>query len=247
MSPAPHLRRPPSPGPALSGGAKMRLGKTASGQAPRQSLSAAALERALGGRRPEPAERIGLLGGSFNPAHSGHQDLSKTALDRLALDQVWWLVSPQNPLKPREGMAGLDQRVAAARAAVDHPQIRVTALESELGTRYTVDTVKALLRDFPKVHFVWLMGADNLIQLPQWKDWERLFRLVPVAVFARPGYSKQALASAPAKRFADCRVAEPQADQLAVTPPPAWVFIHGPLNPSSSTAIRKRRAERGNA
>ncbi len=171
-------------------------------------------------------------------------DLSKTALDRLALDEVWWLVSPQNPLKPKDGMAGLDQRVAQARAVVEPPRIRVTALEAELGTRYSVDTVKALKQQFPKVDFVWLMGADNFIQLPDWKDWEQLFRQVAIAVFTRPGYSQQALAGRPAELFARCRVAERRADQLAGTPPPAWVFIHGPLNPSSSTALRKQAAEK---
>ena len=139
------------------------------------------------------------------------------------------------------------RRAPKARAAVDHPQIRVTALESDLGTRYTVDTVRALMRQFPKVHFVWLMGADNLIQLPRWKDWEQLFQLVPVAVFARPGYSRRALASAPAKRFADSRLTGPQAARLALTPPPAWAFIRGPLSPSSSTAVRKKIAARGEA
>jgi nicotinate-nucleotide adenylyltransferase len=204
----------------------MRPGKRAASQVPRSTLSTAALERALGGRRPDPGMRIGLFGGSFNPAHDGHVELSVTALDRLGLDQIWWLVSPQNPLKPREGMAGLEQRVAEARAAVDHPQIRVTAIESELATRFS---------------------ADNLIQLPEWKDWEQLFQLVPVAVFARPSYSRRALASEPAKRFADCRVAEPHAGRLAEIPPPAWAFIRGPLNPSSSTAIRRRIAKRSGA
>jgi nicotinate-nucleotide adenylyltransferase len=223
----------------------MRLGKRTPGRVRHAALSAAALERALGGRRPGPGTRIGLLGGSFNPTHDGHLDLSKTALVRLALDEVWWLVSPQNPLKPTDDMASLDQRVAQACASVDHPQIRVTALEAELGTRYSVDTIKALKRHFPKVDFVWLIGADNLIQLPDWKDWEQLFRQVAIAVFARPGYSRKALAGKPARLFADCRVAERRADQLAVTPPPSWVFIHGPLNPSSSTAIRKKVAGHG--
>jgi nicotinate-nucleotide adenylyltransferase len=184
--------------------------------------------------------RIGLLGGSFNPAHDGHLSLSKTALVRLALDEVWWLVSPQNPLKPKDGMAGLDERVGLARAAIDHPRIRVTALEADLGTRHSVDTVAALRRHFPRVDFVWLMGADNFIQLPRWKDWERLFRQVAIAVFARPGYSQRALSGRTAERFAHRRVAEARAARLAATPPPAWAFIHGPLNPSSSTALRKQ-------
>ncbi len=229
-----------------SGGDQRRPGnRTARRAPPRGAPSPAALGRALGGQLPGHGMRIGLLGGSFNPAHSGHLDLSRTALVRLALDEVWWLVSPQNPLKPKEGMADLDQRVAQARAAVDYPRIRVTALEAELGTRYSVDTVKALKRYFPKVDFVWLMGADNLIQLPDWKDWEQLFREVAIAVFARPGYSQRALAGKPAELFAQRRLAERHAARLAGTPPPAWIFIHGPLNPSSSTALRKKAAKRG--
>lgn len=198
------------------------------------------LGQALGGRLPGPGQRIGLLGGSFNPTHAGHVSLSKTALARLALDQVWWLVSPQNPLKPRAGMAKLDQRVAQARAAVDHPRIRVTALEAALGTRYSVDTMAALRGHFPRVDFVWLMGADNFIQLPRWNRWQQLFRQVAIAVFARPGYEQRALRSRPAALFARYRLAERQATRLAQTPPPAWVYIHGPLNPSSSTALRKQ-------
>lgn len=207
---------------------------------PPVSLTPRALKRALGGRLPGDGMRIGLLGGSFNPAHSGHRDLSRTALTRLALDEVWWLVSPQNPLKPKEGMADLEQRVAQARAAADDPRIRVTALEAIFGTRYTVDTVKALKRHFPKSDFVWLMGADNLIQLPDWKDWQQLFGEVAIAVFDRPGYTRRALAGKPADLFAHCRIAEREAARLAGTPPPAWTFIHGPLNPSSSTALREQ-------
>ena len=212
--------------------------------APVGMVTDATLGRALGGRLPSAGQRIGLLGGSFNPTHDGHLELTRTALARLALDEVWWLVSPQNPLKPEAGMAGLDERVAQARDAVDHPQVRVTALEAALGTRYSVDTVQALTRHFPKVRFVWLMGADNLIQLPEWKDWQRLFERVAIAVFARPGYSERALAAKPAELFARARLAERLAAELADRPPPAWVFIHGPLNPSSSTALRAQAAAR---
>ena len=218
-----------------------RTGRSATGG----PATDAALGRALGGRLPADGMRVGLLGGSFNPTHDGHLELTRTALARLALDEVWWLVSPQNPLKPEAGMAGRDERVAQARDAVDHPRVRVTALEAELGTRYSVDTVRALARHFPKVRFVWLMGADNLIQLPEWKDWQRLFEQVAIAVFDRPGYSERALAAKPAELFAGCRLAERKAAELADRPPPAWVFIHGPLNPSSSTALRARAAEQG--
>ena len=225
----------------------MAAGNRMDSPAPGGTVTDAALGRALGGRLPGAGMRIGLLGGSFNPTHDGHLELTKTALARLALDEVWWLVSPQNPLKPEAGMASLDERVAQARAAVAHPHIRITALEADLGTRYSVDTVQALIRHFPKARFVWLMGADNLIQLPEWKDWQQLFRCVAIAVFARPGYSEVALAGKPAELFARCRLAERLATELADKPPPAWVFIHGPLNPSSSTALRKQAAEGGGA
>lgn len=131
-------------------------------------------------------KRVGLLGGSFNPAHGGHRRISVGALERLGLDELWWLVSPQNPLKPAAGMATLAARVASAHAAARHPRIRVLALAED---RYTVDTVAALRRAHPDKRFIWLMGADNLAQFHRWKDWRRLARTVPIAVFARPGYS----------------------------------------------------------
>ena len=134
------------------------------------------------GRRP----RIGLLGGSFNPAHDGHRTIGLRALRELRLDAVWWLVSPQNPLKPRAGMAPLAERLAGARRVARHPRIRASALEAALGTRHTVDTVAALRRRWPKARFVWLTGADNLLQMPAWRRWPALFRAVPVAVFDRP-------------------------------------------------------------
>ena len=138
-------------------------------------------------------KRIGLLGGSFNPAHAGHRRISVGALERLGLDELWWLVSPQNPLKVAAGMAPLAARLASARAAARPPRIRVMAGEAELGTRFTVDTVAALQRRHPRHRFIWLMGADNLGQLNRWRDWRGLARRVPIAVFARPGYSVNGL------------------------------------------------------
>ena len=137
--------------------------------------------------------RIGLLGGSFNPAHAGHRRISVGALERLDLDELWWLVSPQNPLKSVSGMAPLATRLASARSAARHPRIKPVAMEAELGTRYTVDTVAALQRLYPRHRFIWLMGADNLGQLDRWRDWRGLARRVPIAVFARPGYSLNGL------------------------------------------------------
>lgn len=182
---------------------------------------------------------IGLLGGSFNPAHDGHLHLSRLALARLGLDEVWWLVSPQNPLKDEAGMAPRDERLAGARAvAAADRRIRVTGVEQALGTRFTADTLALLKRRLPRARLVWLMGADNLIQLPQWERWAEIMASVPVAVVARPTYSLKALAGKAAQRFARHRIAPERARGLANREPPAWVFVMGPLNPASATAIR---------
>ena len=191
----------------------------------------------------DTTRRIGLLGGSFNPAHEGHRHVSLEALRRLGLDEVWWLVSPQNPLKPERGMAPLNQRLAAARRLARGPQLRASALESALGTVYSADTVTALVRRFPRCRFVWLMGADNLVQISRWKNWETIFRTLPVAVFDRPSYSLRALAAPAARRFAGQRLPEAAARSLADRKPPAWVFVHQRLNPQSSTRIRAGRAK----
>lgn len=132
---------------------------------------------------------VGLLGGSFNPAHRGHRRISLDAIAALGLDEVWWLVSPGNPLKPDEGMAPLAARLASARAMARHAPIQPTAIEQRLGTRYTVDTIDRLRRRYPERRFIWLMGADNLIQFPLWREWRRIARTVPIAVLARPGYN----------------------------------------------------------
>jgi nicotinate-nucleotide adenylyltransferase len=186
--------------------------------------------------------RIGLLGGSFNPAHGGHLHISRLALQRLGLDEVWWLVSPQNPLKPAAGMAPFVDRLgqAAALAAAER-RIVVSGIEAELGSSHTADTLKTLRRRFPHTRFVWLMGGDNLAQLPYWKQWQDIFRTVPIAVFARPGASSKALAGMPARRFARWRVPAAAARRLASMPPPAWVFFHTRFDPRSATRIRGER------
>jgi len=188
---------------------------------------------------PSDGLRIGLLGGSFNPAHDGHRHVALVALHRLRLDAVWWLVSPQNPLKSSDGMAGLADRVASARAVARHPRFRVTTLETTLGTRFTADTIPALCRRFPRTQFVWLMGADNLFGVRRWQRWSDIFRSVPVAVVARAPYSVRAFTSLAAQRFRRHRLPERQAGLLGARTAPAWVFLHVRRHPASSTEIRR--------
>jgi nicotinate-nucleotide adenylyltransferase len=192
----------------------------------------------LGDRR---RRRVGLLGGSFNPAHRGHRHISLLALKHLALDEVWWLVSPQNPLKPARSMAPFAERLAAARCVARHPRIKITDLEARLGSHFTVRTLTALRSRFPATHFVWLMGADNLRQIPQWHGWTRIFTLAPIAVFDRPAYSLEALGGLAAQRFARWRVEPSRARHLAEMTPPAWVFFATRLDSLSATVIRHGR------
>lgn len=182
--------------------------------------------------------RVGLLGGSFNPAHDGHRHVSLLALKHLGLDAVWWLVSPQNPLKPAAGMAGYAERLAWAARVAHHPRLWVSDIEGELGTRYTADTLASLGRRFQHTRFVWLIGADNLGEMPAWRRWTRIFHTVPIAVFDRPTYCFKALAGKAARRFERWRLPAPAAKGLAEAVPPAWVFLHTRLNPASATAIR---------
>ena len=182
--------------------------------------------------------RIGLLGGSFNPAHHGHLHISLDALKRLGLDEVWWMVSPQNPLKQTDDMAPLTERIASCRALASHPRIRVTPIETQLGTQVTSATLKALKQRFSASRFVWLMGADNLAQFHHWNRWVSVMRAVPVAVFDRSPYSKEALASKAANRFAHRRVAASKGPALATRHPPAWMFVTLRRHPESSTRLR---------
>ncbi len=182
--------------------------------------------------------RIGLLGGSFNPAHRGHRRISLGAIRALGLDEVWWLVSPGNPLKPAAGMAPLAARLASARAMARHAPIRATAIEAELGTRYTVDTIRALRRRYPQHRFVWLMGTDNLAQFHRWRDWRGIARLLPIAVIARPSYIATALkgpATAWLRRF---RRRPDQARRWTTWELPALVLLRFRLDPSSATSLR---------
>ncbi|GAB4189852.1 MAG: nicotinate-nucleotide adenylyltransferase [Thalassobaculales bacterium] len=186
--------------------------------------------------------RIGLLGGSFNPAHDGHRHISLVALKRLRLDQVWWLVSPQNPLKPAAGMAPYLARLLQAEGVARHPRIRVTDLERRLGTSYTADTLAGLSRRF-RHRFVWLMGADNLGQMHRWRRWREIFSRLPVAVLARAPYSQKALAGVAAACHRRWRRPDRAARLLAWAQAPAWVFLHLRLHPASATAIRARSSD----
>jgi len=191
------------------------------------------------GKTLTPGLRVGLLGGSFNPAHAGHLHISAEALTRLELDEVWWLVSPQNPLKSPAGMAPLDKRLEKAREVAKHPAIRVTDLETQLGTSFTADTLSELKAMGPDLNFVWIMGADNFAQLPEWRNWTQIMENVPIAVMARPEFEDAALTGQAAKKFKESRILAADAPDLAGHMTPAWVFLPIPLHPASATQIRK--------
>lgn len=188
-----------------------------------------------------PGMRIGLYGGSFNPAHLGHRHVTLSALRRLGLDRVWWLVSPGNPLKSRSALPSVAARCAQAREIARHPRIAVTGIEAALGVRFTVQTLRFLTRRCPGVHFVWIMGADSLGTFHRWKGFAEIARLVPIAVIDRPGFTMTPLSARAAQRLACARVPEAAASTLALRSPPAWVFLHGPRSTLSSTQIRARR------
>jgi nicotinate-nucleotide adenylyltransferase len=183
-------------------------------------------------------QMTGLLGGSFNPAHGAHRRISLFALDALGLDEVWWLVSPGNVLKPAAGMAPLAARVASARAMARGAPIRVTAIEAEIGTRYTVDTLRKLRRRYPKRRFVWLMGADNLAQFHRWRGWRTIAREMPIAVIARPGYDAAALASPAMAWLRRWRRWHGQDLNGANRSAPALTTLRFDPDPRSATAIR---------
>ena len=185
-----------------------------------------------------PKMRIGLLGGSFNPAHAAHRHISLAALKRLGLDQVWWLVSPGNPLKDAGKAPDREARIEVAREVARHPKIVVTGFEASRRSAYTIDTIRFLKRRYPSVDFVWLMGADNLASFHRWRAWEELFGLVPIAVLDRPGYRLKARASKAAQRFAYAALDETDARGLARTEPPAWTLLTLPLSSLSSTRLR---------
>lgn len=182
--------------------------------------------------------RVGLLGGSFNPPHAAHRAISQFALKRLQLDRVWWLLTPGNPLKNHDGLRALAERAEAAQRVADDPRIDISCLEAVIGTRYTIDTIIQLRRRVAGVHFVWIMGADNLAQFHRWKDWRRIASDVPIAVIDRPPQSFRALAAPAAQALARYRLPENQATRLADQQAPAWVFLTGMKSKLSSTGLR---------
>lgn len=187
--------------------------------------------------------KIGLMGGSFNPAHDGHLHVAKLALSHLDLDEVWWLVSPQNPLKSRDDMAPFGERFASATKAAKHPRVKVKDLELHLATHFTADTLVELKRRGKSNRYVWIMGADNLISFHKWERASLILHTCAVAVFDRPTYSLRALASRLARRFARHRVSQRAAHGLANRRPPAWVFLHTRRHNASATLIRQARQQ----
>lgn len=191
---------------------------------------------------PSPQGRgikVGLLGGSFNPAHEGHLHISLEALKRLGLEEVWWLVSPANPLKDPSTLADYAERVEGAKRMATHPRIRVLDIEHTLGTRYTIDTLTALQRRHPEARFVWLMGADNMGGFHRWRRWREITRRVPIAVFDRVPYQHGALSSRFAKVLGARRIAPEAAQNLASAPLPAWSYLFICPHAASATEIRK--------
>jgi nicotinate-nucleotide adenylyltransferase len=188
--------------------------------------------------------RIGLFGGTFDPPHAAHRAACLLAMRRLGLDRVWWLVTPGNPLKDTRGLAPLQERVAAAKALAHHPRIDVTDVEAALGTTYTYETVSYLVRRCRGVHFVWIMGADNLRSFHRWQRWRGIAHLLPIAVVDRLGPSLYVSGSTAATALARYRVPETMATALADQRPPAWVYLHGLKSPLSSTALRAARLQK---
>lgn len=185
-----------------------------------------------------PGGVIGLLGGSFDPPHAGHVHITREALKRFGLDSIWWLVSPGNPLKSH-GPAPLERRMQAARAIMQHPRVYISDVEVQIGARYTAHTLAVLRAERPDVHFVWLMGADNMAQFHLWQDWRQIMETVPVGILARPGARLAARASVAARIYENARVPQDQARILGRLQAPAWCFANVPMIAMSSTRLRE--------
>lgn len=190
-----------------------------------------------------PGMRIGLYGGSFNPAHEGHRHVAVTALQRLGLDRIWCLVTPGNPLKDVSDLPELASRIKHTASVMDHPRIDITGVEAKAGTSYTAKTLEWLQRRTPGVNFVWIMGADNLMQFHKWQDWQQIMASTPVAIVDRPGYSLAPLYATAAQAFAHARIADNRARALAGMSCPVWTFLYGPRSHLSSTALRQHSQE----
>jgi nicotinate-nucleotide adenylyltransferase len=188
----------------------------------------------------ESGMAVGLFGGSFNPPHAGHVLLAEIALRRLRLDQLWWIVTPGNPLKSLKELMPLRERIATCEKLAEDPRIKVTAFEAAHHIRYTADTLAMVKQKNPDVNFVWLMGADSLKNFHLWQRWQKIAMTFPIAVIDRPGSTLSYMSSLVAKTFDYARTDEEDAPRLARMKAPAWTFIHGPRSSLSSSAIRKR-------
>ena len=190
--------------------------------------------------RLQKGMRIGLFGGSFNPPHQGHRLASLTALNRLDLSDIWWMVTPGNPLKENSGLPSMQKRMEAARRIANHPRISITGFEADIETRYTYDTISYLVKRNPQVHFVWIMGADNLAGFHRWQRWKEITKLVPIVVIDRPRSTLRGAASRAAKYLGFNRVPERDAALLPYMKKPAFMFVHGPRSDLSSTELREK-------
>ncbi|MFO1124427.1 MAG: nicotinate-nucleotide adenylyltransferase [Methylocystis sp.] len=195
-----------------------------------------------------PGMRIGLFGGSFDPPHDGHALVSHVALTRLKLDRLWWVISPGNPLKDASELPSIEARIEAAKRILRDPRVAFTGFEAEIGARYTCDTIDYLYAHCPGVRFVWIMGADNLLQFHRWRRWQDIARMTPIAIIDRPGATLKATNAKAAVFFANARLPESDAATLAETPAPAFVYLHGPRIERSSTELREGylRSKSGN-
>jgi len=188
---------------------------------------------------PPPGNRIGLLGGSFNPAHDGHLHITELAIKHLELDRVMWMVSPQNPLKPTENMAPFHERMNhAEHISKRNPKIIVSDVESKLGTNHTIDLLNEFKTRFPAIGFVWVMGADSMMEFDQWKDWQAIFKMLPIAIFARSDYSEKVETCVAAQHFADSKIDASGSADLVTMTAPAWVSLDTEIHSESSTRIR---------
>ena len=185
-----------------------------------------------------PGQKIGMFGGSFNPPHLGHLRVAETALKKLQLDAVWWLVSPANPLKPKSELIPLEQRISSCLKLIKNPALKVTAYESLINNNISAITLKKILQQKSASSFVWIMGADNLSTLHYWENWQFIMENIPVAIISRPQYLHAAIGSVAGKKFEASRINECDASQLVYKRAPRWVFLHQQLDSSSSTTLR---------